>query len=345
VELKAVDNLYPQYGTLRRFSYALDLDYQHNDGVRPNNDLDRIEWYSTLKYQLTPQDSALVLAKYQDYHSGDNFQYYDPASARPDFRFDEDQSPLIVAGWHHEWSPGIHTLLLGGRLENDQRFRDQAVPELVIFRDPAGAVTSIGSEEFDVTHRSRLEIYTAELNQIVQTERHTLVVGGRVQSGRFDTQSRLVNPFFQPSLFADPAADVSVQENFFRGAGYAYYTVELPTRLRLTGGVAYDTVDFPSNFRAPPVSAGQESRHQLSPKAALVWNPIMPVTLRGVYTKSLGGVSLDESFRLEPSQLAGFPQSFRTIISESVVGSVAAPTPWPARRGRMPRSGATDGVS
>jgi hypothetical protein len=37
-------------------------------------------------------------------------------------------------------------------------------------------------------------------------------------------------------------------------------------------------------------------------------------------------VSLDESYRLEPTQLAGFPQSFRTIISESVVGSVAAPS-------------------
>jgi len=36
-------------------------------------------------------------------------------------------------------------------------------------------------------------------------------------------------------------------------------------------------------------------------------------------------VSLDESYRLEPTQLAGFPQAFRTIISESVAGSVSAP--------------------
>jgi hypothetical protein len=40
----------------------------------------------------------------------------------------------------------------------------------------------------------------------------------------------------------------------------------------------------------------------------------------------LGGVSLDESYRLEPTQLAGFPQAFRSLISESIVGSVDAPS-------------------
>jgi hypothetical protein len=50
------------------------------------------------------------------------------------------------------------------------------------------------------------------------------------------------------------------------------------------------------------------------------------LTLRGAYTRSLGGVSEDESYRLEQTQVAGFPQAFRSLISESVVGSVSAPT-------------------
>ena len=37
-------------------------------------------------------------------------------------------------------------------------------------------------------------------------------------------------------------------------------------------------------------------------------------------------MSIDQDYRLEPSQLAGFPQTFRSLISESLVGSVAAPT-------------------
>jgi hypothetical protein len=35
---------------------------------------------------------------------------------------------------------------------------------------------------------------------------------------------------------------------------------------------------------------------------------------------------VDESYRLEPTELAGFPQAFRSLISESIVGSQSAPT-------------------
>ena len=314
-----------QFGTLGPFSYSLDLDYQHNDGVRPNNELDRTEWYSTLKYQFTPHDSALLVAKYEDYHSGDNFQYYDPARASRYFTYDEQQAPLIVGGWNHEWTPGVNTLFLGGRLANDQQFSDRAAPELIVFRDAAHDIVSLGSQTFDIRQQSELEIYTAELNQIFRQGRHTLVLGGRVQSGDIQTHSLLTNPGSNTNLFHVPAADTRIDEDYFRSSAYAYYTVELPTHLTLTAGVACDNVRMPSNFRAQPVSGGETTRDQISPKAALVWNPAAPVTLRGVYAKSLGGVSLDESFRLEPTQLAGFPQSFRNIISESLVGSVAAP--------------------
>jgi len=46
-------------------------------------------------------------------------------------------------------------------------------------------------------------------------------------------------------------------------------------------------------------------------------------TVRFAYTRSLGGVSFDQSVRLEPSQVAGFLQAFRSIIPEAVAGSTA----------------------
>jgi len=39
-----------------------------------------------------------------------------------------------------------------------------------------------------------------------------------------------------------------------------------------------------------------------------------------MYAWSLSGASFDESFRLEPAHLAGFPQSFRAVIPESTAG-------------------------
>ena len=44
--------------------------------------------------------------------------------------------------------------------------------------------------------------------------------------------------------------------------------------------------------------------------------------LRASYTKSLGGLYFDNSVRLEPSQIAGFNQAFRSLIPESVGGLV-----------------------
>src|SRR6185312_14897148 len=60
---------------------------------------------------------------------------------------------------------------------------------------------------------------------------------------------------------------------------------------------------------------------QVSPKAGLILQPLPDTTVRFAYTKSLGGASVNQRYQLEPSQVAGFIQSFRSIIPESVVGA------------------------
>jgi tetratricopeptide (TPR) repeat protein len=314
-----------QFGTFGGTSYSLDLDYQHNGGVRVNNDLDSIEWYTTVKQQITPRDTFMALIKYEDYHSGDNFQYYSPTNVRPNFRFDEYQHPIVVGTWHHEWGPGMHTLLLGGRLENEQQFSDRQVPLGGLEEVNGGTISRVFEIPFDLKYEGKLDIYTGEINQIAQSEWLTLSVGGRYQGGEFDTKANLSNPTGVPPIFFDSTTNSASNEGFQRLTGYGYATLEPLPRLWLTGGFAYDDITFPSNFRQPPLTSGQEHRSQLGPKGALVWEPVPQLTIRGIYAKSLGGVTLDQSYRLEPTQIAGFPQAFRTIISESVIGSVAAP--------------------
>lgn len=43
------------------------------------------------------------------------------------------------------------------------------------------------------------------------------------------------------------------------------------------------------------------------------------------YARSQAGATFDESVRLEPTQVSGFTQSFRTLINESLVGGLSAP--------------------
>ena len=315
-----------QFGTFERSSYSLDLDYQHNEGVRPNNDLNRTDWYTQFKQQMTPQDSLFLLAKYQDYDSGDNFQYYNPTNARPHYRLSESQTPLFVGAWHHEWSPGIHTTAMAGRLENEQKASDIQAPETILLRDGTGAIVSgFQHFNFDVNYQSDFTTYIGELNQIIETDWNTLVFGAQAQQGDFKTRATIFNPLAFTNFFANPPADESISEGFHRVAGYAYDTVRFGNTFQFTAGVNYDTITYPTHFRSPPIAPGETHRNLLSPKLAAIWIPWDGMTLRGAYAKSLGGASFDESFRLEPAQLAGFVQSFRSIISESVVGIQSVP--------------------
>jgi cytochrome c-type biogenesis protein CcmH/NrfG len=313
-----------QYGIFGNTAYALDLNYHHNDGIRPNNSLDDIEWNTTIKQQVTAKDTATLLVQYQNYHSGDNFQYYNQANARPNYKFDEYQEPILVGIWHHEWSPGQHTLVLASRLVDEQHFSDQQAKQLLLDKSTPNVVSALFLP-YDVDYHNQFEIYSAELNQIGEWDRITISAGARYQAGSFQTQ----NQFKIFSLFAFGFPTIltpnSANENFQRTTGYGYLTVEPLEKLWLTAGLAYDQVKFPDNYRAPPVTPGEAKRSQLGPKVAVVWSPVPQATLRGFYARSLGGVSLDESYRLEPTQLGGFPQAFRSLISESAVGSVSAP--------------------
>ena len=314
-----VRELASQSGTFGGTDWALDLDWQHDHGARRNQDLSRLEWFTRLKQQVTPDDTALLLFKYYDYQAGDVRQTREGAE-HPNLRVDESQTPLALAGWHHEWSPGLHTLFLGGRLEDTLRVRDDRTERLLIYTNTPLSL----NEPFALQYRSELEIYTAELNQIWQTEngRSALVLGARYQAGKFTTRNALG---IRDPDFTAFGTRGRFTEDFERVAAYAYETFEPLPRLRLTTGLAYDRVTAPRNFRDSPVAAGQKTVSQASPKLALVWTPHPPVTFRAAYARALGGASFDESVRLEPGQLAGFNQSHRTIISESVAGSVTAP--------------------
>ncbi len=307
-----------QFGTVGHTSYSLDAEYQHNEGVRPNNELTSAVGQLSLSHQLTPKDSVVGLATFQDYHSGDNFQYYNPRTdARKDYNLDEQETPNLVAGFHHEWEPGVHTLLLATRVKAKQQFSDKDASLLLLLPDRIPPNTDVlGTFPFNVEYHNRAEIYGAELNQIIQRERHTLVFGARYQNGDIEARDRLLatdppsRPRFSPPHHA-------LDEGFERFVGYAYYTLEVRTNLFLTGGLAYDAITFPRNYFYAPISEGHETRSDLGPKAALVWSPAPEVTVRGAYATSLGGVASDQSYRLEPVQLAGFDQSFRNIIPGS----------------------------
>lgn len=313
-----------QYGVIDNSSYAIDGFYRRENGERQNNELEQLGASVKLKQQLTPKDSVFLQAIYYGADSGDVAQYWDwdrslrtrPGELRnvprPDFSLEirERQEPLLFLGYHHKWAEGIHTLFLGGRL--DDNFELRGSKSFTFYALSNG----VPYQEFPTGSRSPLalhtdfEAYSAEAQQIFQSPRHTLIAGARYQDGESDTKSR---------AFTIEEAQTARLRRF---SGYGYYFFQPVEPVQLMAGVTYDYLEYPENVSAPPISDHGLSKDQVSPKAGFYWTVHTNTIIHGAYTRSLGGVYYDNSVRLEPTQIAGFNQAYRSIISESVIGLI-----------------------
>lgn len=172
----------------------------------------------------------------------------------------------------------------------------------------------------------KFTIDSAELQQVWQTGRHTLVAGARAQSGEFEghTLLTIADPADVP-FFLSPPASQHVSVPYSRGSFYLYEFFRATPTLTLIGGMSYDKVEHPANVFQPPMSDEQMEESRPNTKLGFSYVPNRWLTVRGAYLESLGGATFDESVRLEPAQIAGFTQAFRSVISEAIVDTVQAP--------------------
>lgn len=322
-----------QHGQWDKSAYAFEENYRSRNGYGPNNAQEQLTLSLALKQEVSPQDSFFFQAVYYDANQGDLTPYYNPADADPNLHFTERQQPLLLVGYHHEWAPGIHTLMLAGRLQDT--VTQTTTNGGTFYEDwQDGRMSYLTPAIYSQNYENRQEIYTAELQQILTYGEHSMVLGSRYQTGEFHTQSSLSDGMIYTQY--DPTHRIGTGEpgpiqqssksSLERFTAYAYEDWRVLPPLLLVGGCAYDRLRYPGNFQFAPVSGIEQPKDQFGPKAGVVWTPGRDTAVRFAYTRSLGGVSFDQSFRLEPSQVAGFNQAFRSIMPEAVVGPVSAPT-------------------
>ncbi|MBI4657453.1 MAG: hypothetical protein HY735_01180 [Verrucomicrobia bacterium] len=317
-----------QYGNFGNSGYALDAFYRTENGQRPNSDLSQLTWSAKVKQQISPQDSVFFQSLSYDSEFGDVAQYYNQASASRTQRVTEKQEPNLFAGYHHEWAPGSHTLLLFGRLEDTLTRSDPGSSALFLARDTKGSIVEFAFHPqpadgpFNLSYQSELEAYSAELQQIWHKNRQMFVGGIRYQSGSIEANAHINRSLSDfpviPARFENQTAEADLN----RLSLYTYYQYQILDPLWLEGGLAYDRLDFPQNIDIVPITNRQTNEDQFSPKAGLRWALQKNTHLRAAYTRSLGGVFYDTSVRIEPTQIAGFNQAFRSLIPESLTGLV-----------------------
>ncbi|MEO0453102.1 MAG: FecR domain-containing protein [Verrucomicrobiota bacterium] len=316
-------------GVVGKISYSLSGGYYQSDTRFPNNEFTTASFTGTFKAQLSEQDSLLFLVGVEDAERGDVRRFYDPSATNPDLSFDEEIQPNLILGYNRRWAPGHHTLAVASRLVNDQFVQDFAQPQFVVSREADNTVNFVDTVNFpfDVETENDFEVYSMEVQQVAEYEWHRWIAGGLFQTGTFHASDSLTNPtspFPQVQPPTTLPVSSSIDEGLTRVKGYLYLTLEPVPQLSLTGGVAVDYLRAPENYRRVPISDGQIERTDVLPKAAVQWEPSSGYKFRGVYAQTRSGVSFEESVRLEPVQLAGFNQAFRTVIPESEINAVEA---------------------
>ena len=309
-----------QFGHFNSGSYSVDARYVSDPGTRLNQDLMSRSSAVSAKWAITTSDTLLLQVEQSDFESGDRRASLDPGAFNPTLRIEEKQQPHLLAGWHREWSPESHTLLLASHLQDDFRIRDSQlfVPTVVQAGGIPIDVTIAPLSLFDLDQRSNLEVLTGELQHLQTLGDHQFIVGIRHQALDQSVHSMLSKR--SPSLFTYDVPVGVVGSALSRSSAYGYHTWRLLEGLSWVTGLSLDRLRMPVIADLPPLASESRSRSQLSPKAGLLWQSASSGSFRAGYARSLTGFSLDSSVRIEPTQVAGFNQAYRSLIPESLAG-------------------------
>jgi len=314
-----------QYGNYDNFSYAVNGSYFYDPGERPNNADESREVSVDLKLAVTPKDT--VSFTYAQGHEGAGDleeNYFFKSQYDPTFYIHEDDNPDLTFGYRHEWRPGVETLFLGNYNSFNNPEGDQTFPQLLLI-EYFGEIASTTPFYDDLTGYIQGESYSGELQQIWEQGDHTTIVGARYQWGQIHNNNYQTDPsgsaagFFN-GLFVD-AQDI--YNSFHYISGYAYHNWQILDPVMLEGGVAYEVNHEPQGEGTVPALTDAKTSAEVSPKAGIVWTPLKGTTVRGAFTRSLTGFEGDQSTRIEPTEVAGFNQDFRDLISSSVVGGTS----------------------
>ncbi len=305
------------FGTLDGFSYALDFAHDRWNGDAPNAWRERTDVSSQIKQRVTADDELYLQVAFSDGRAGDVARYDDPARANPTLHVSETQSPLLWTGWHRRWSAASHTLILISHL-NDSLELANDQQQVLFLRRRGDEVVQVSTDEPGFARRqlSDFTLSSGELQQLWQGESLSGMVGGRFQAGDVASAAILERPL------TGVVTDQHLNADLVRATAYAYGQWHVTDPLRVTLGLSYDHVTFPRNTELVPLTAGETTRDLWAPKAGLVWTPWRDGMFRAAYTRSLGGLFFDQSVRLEPTQVVGFVQAWRSLVPESVVGLV-----------------------
>ncbi len=313
-----------QHGTFGNSSYALEGDYLWDPGYGPNAFREERVGSASFKQMLTPDDGLYVEGIYFSQDAGDISRKYDPAATVDGLHTREEQLPTILVGLDHQWNEANRTLFLYSHVDASLHVSNPKGSTYLlanIFGNPLGLFPTDLTQQFEAD----LSANSFEFQHVNRSRWFQTIFGLRFQDSTYNLFNQQIadignvvdlEPYF--GNFGDTITQQSFKVQAQRVSPYLYTHWNPTESLWLIGGLSYDYQHQPNNLYFAPVSAEEEYVDQFSPKAGLVWTPTSNSAIRAAYTRSLTGVTLDQSLRLEPTQIAGFVQTYRDLIPEGL---------------------------
>jgi len=313
-----------QFGTFGPMAYSLDSYYYTDPGWRANNGIDNSDFSVKLKYELTPKDTMFLEVERTEVDAGDvsqNYYYNTIGFYDPSFHAVEIQDPNILAGLRHDWGTGNQTLLLYRGMQDHYSASDAYPYYFADYLDitPPGLVPFATTQSANNALERTTELNSFELQHIFQNDMQSVIVGARYQNESMQTADTMSLPLASLLSGSLPVAFLpNMNSDFERVSAYSYYELKLTDGLKLTGGVSYDWEHYPLDLDSAPLSSQETEKGRFSPKLGLDWALPDNTRVRADYTRSMGGLINDSSTLIEPSEVAGFNQQFRSLIPQSV---------------------------
>lgn len=227
----------------------------------------------------------------------------------------EDLPSLLIAA-RKRWNPNAESAVFIQTVSHDQKIETTG-SAVVTDRDGERILGLVEGKILSETNSDALQ-FEAQHHQRLGD--HEVLAGLRVQEGDWRTLFELTD---SPDLVGSGQDSVrfDVDQPFDRIEAYLYDYFDVSQVLTIIAGLNITKFEYPQNAFTLPPSEGEKVTEKFLPKIGLLWNPDPELLLRAAYSESLGGLALDDGYRLEPTQVAGFLQGYRTLLAEALDGS------------------------
>ncbi len=266
-------------GLKNNLSYSLGQYHYETDGFRPNNDLEQNIYSGFMQYQFTPNFSAQVEGRYNEFESGDLAIHFQPVEDTDERTHSRTYFGRL--GLHYEPIKNNHLLASVIYNDADQRQKDSIVID---------------------------QSYTAEGQYLFDSDNINIIVGGGHYHSYGEAKFlRASNQIFPDLNNPEEFGDINIVGGFegqplnqdeSQSNGYVYAYVKPWQNLMATFGLsmdAYQTMGF--------------QRNQINPKFGINWQILPSTLIRAAAFQSVKR-ALSSNQTLEPTQVASFNQFF-----------------------------------